>query len=126
MRAQQRVYRNPIANRPRLLLLTLPPLRLPPVRSRYSPLQMIEDRRRWSPALRPPMRVVRRAAVPARLTERLYRGRALVGRPAFVDPRRVAVCVRRSQRREVLFATRNTGRGARAPRRRNALSDVRC
>lgn len=44
----------------------------------------------------------------------------------FNVPRKVAICVRRKQRREVLFAFRKTGKGARSFRRRNQFSDVRC
>lgn len=44
----------------------------------------------------------------------------------FRVPNAVNVCIRRKQRKEVLFALRKTGRGAGAPRRRNRWSDVRC
>lgn len=44
----------------------------------------------------------------------------------FKVPERVAVCVRRKSRREVLFAKRHTGRGARSRKRFNYWSDVRC
>lgn len=44
----------------------------------------------------------------------------------FDRPRDVTVCVRRKARREVLFAYRRTGKGARAPRHRNYWSDVKC
>ena len=46
---------------------------------------------------------------------------------SFEAPRSVVICVRRKQRREVLFATRKTGKGGRARRhRRNYYSNVRC
>ena len=45
--------------------------------------------------------------------------------PAFTHPNRVAVCVRRQQRREVLHALRRTGRGG-GKRRFNYNSKVRC
>lgn len=38
----------------------------------------------------------------------------------------VGVCVRRSTRREVLFALRRTGRGSRTRKRFNELSGVKC
>lgn len=45
----------------------------------------------------------------------------------FRDPRKVLVCVRRKQRREVMFALRKTKRGAGARRhRRNYHSEVSC
>lgn len=40
--------------------------------------------------------------------------------------RSVAVCVRRKERREVLFALSRTGRGARSRKVRNEWSDVQC
>lgn len=44
----------------------------------------------------------------------------------FDEPRSVTVCVRRKARREVLFAKRKTGRGARSPKTRNFWSNVKC
>lgn len=44
----------------------------------------------------------------------------------FAVPARVSVCVRRSNRREVLFALNRTGKGARSRKRRNYWSDVQC
>lgn len=46
-------------------------------------------------------------------------------RLTFRTPDRVALCVRRKQRRQVLHALRRTGRGNRPPRR-NAWSNVSC
>lgn len=45
---------------------------------------------------------------------------------AFRDGSRVAVCVRRKQRKEVLHALRKTGGGSRKPRRYNRYSQVKC
>lgn len=46
---------------------------------------------------------------------------------AFNDSRTVAICVRRKERREVLFATRRTGRGSnRNIRHRNEWSKIKC
>lgn len=45
---------------------------------------------------------------------------------AFVNPSRVGICIRRKVRREVLFALRKHGKGARSPRRRNFWSEVVC
>lgn len=45
----------------------------------------------------------------------------------FEAPRYVVQCVRRKNRREVLFAKKKTGKGSKAKiRRRNAWSSVRC
>lgn len=44
----------------------------------------------------------------------------------YVRPNKIAVCIRRKQRRQVLFATRNTGKGAKSPRRRNYYSQIGC
>lgn len=53
--------------------------------------------------------------------------RSVPTRLTYSDPRKVAVCVRRHTRREVLFALKRTGKGARAHRRKwNENSEVRC
>lgn len=44
----------------------------------------------------------------------------------FAVPRKVALCVRRKRRKEVLFAKRRTGKGARTPKRRNYWSEISC
>lgn len=45
----------------------------------------------------------------------------------FEEPRKVLVCVRRKQRREVLFAMKRTGKGGGKRRhKRGPYSDVRC
>lgn len=97
---------------------------------RVSPvdLRVFEDRRLF-PHREWPRRLVLPAtkrsrrpvdAVPARISERVS------GHFSFRAPRAVVVCVRRKQRREVLFAMKRTGRGAKAPRRLNEWSSVRC
>lgn len=50
------------------------------------------------------------------------------GRIAFADPKRVTVCVRRKQRRSVLFASGAAGSGKKiyGPRRRGRYSDIKC
>ena len=46
---------------------------------------------------------------------------------SFTIPKKVSLCVRRHQRREVLFALKKTGKGSRKrERRRNYFSDVSC
>lgn len=44
----------------------------------------------------------------------------------FAEPNRVLICGRRQVRKEVLFAKRKTGAGARARRDRNMFSDISC
>lgn len=45
----------------------------------------------------------------------------------FQAPKKVLVCIRRQQRKEVLFALRKTGKGAKARKhRRSFYSDIRC
>lgn len=96
--------------------------------SRPSFLQTIEDRRTWHPGvLRPAATFSRRDQ--RRLVERsrnsfetfpsLHLG--------FAQPKKVAICVRRKTRREVIHALRKAGAGAAQKRRkRNEYSDVRC
>lgn len=55
-----------------------------------------------------------------------YRNPFAATRLGFNVPAKVSVCVRRSQRKEVLFALRRTGKGSRSPKRRNYWSDVQC
>jgi len=45
---------------------------------------------------------------------------------AFRNPEKVAVCVRRHERKEVLHALRRVGRGSGRRRRRNEASNIRC
>ncbi len=45
---------------------------------------------------------------------------------AFTDPKRVVVCVRRNQRKEVLHALKKTGRVGQKRPRRNELSNISC
>lgn len=107
-------------------LLDFPdPAPLPRVSPRTNPLTL-EDRRVYHP--------LRKAAPPASVS--LESRKLVVPRvqrknsptlAQFNLPRNVSVCVRRKQRREVLFATRRTGRGASKKRRtRNQFSDIRC
>lgn len=102
----------------RLSFQRMPPHRRP--RRALRPrtiLRDAEDRRLRRPEREAPPRTV--AGVPMRriLDVRAYRD-------AFVNPRLVAICVRRRRRREVLHALKRTnGQGA---RRRNVWSNVRC
>lgn len=114
MRVTQRDARR-IARRPRLLR-----------RVRYP--QYYEDRRRFEPltvARRPSAVVESAARVDVAHSTKMRR--TLTPRLGFVDPRRVFVCMRRSIRREVLFASGAGGRpGRKKQYRRGPYSDVRC
>lgn len=64
---------------------------------------VVGGRRRTSPALfSPPIRV------------------------GFDKPRLMPICERRMRRREVMFALKKTGKGARSRRRRNYFTDISC
>lgn len=45
---------------------------------------------------------------------------------SYAEPRKAFICLRRKARREILFALKRTGKGARSPKRRNQWSDVSC
>ena len=97
-----------------------------------SPLVEVEDRRTWHPDRVLPVRSSRRRQV--RLEYKARRAGMKLARfsfhipefPYFRQAKYVAICVRRKERREVLFATRGRGKGARTPKRRNRWSNVRC
>lgn len=102
-------------------------LRAPSYRPR-SPLILIEDRRTWNPVRRPftrPQTFFERSAANLVLRDRdeSFRRRDVL---AFQVPKKVAVCVRRKQRRETLFALNRTGAGARSRKHRNYWSNVAC
>lgn len=90
-------------------------------------VRAIEDRRTWHPqrALRPAGAVPRAAR---RLVHSVSTARGFFppSRFSFAVPKKVAICVRRKTRREVLFAKRSTGKGAKSPRRRNRWSNIGC
>lgn len=91
--------------------------------------RFVEDRRLYDPrrSFRPARMVDGRKAGP------LVAGRSPSGRPAFLsprvefpDPKRTLVCVRRQERKEVLFAKKLTRRGSGGGKRRTWLSDIVC
>lgn len=107
-------------------------------------LSPAEDLRRWNPEpieLRPPLDILGR---PSRFVvapsvkvhkrsviARNYYTNAPVGLQAPIGIKvqsafPVVTCVRRKIRKSVLFALGRTGKGAKAPRRRNDRSNVRC
>lgn len=109
-----------VSQRPLATLLRPAP---PPIK----PLQLIEDRRTYHPlgADRPARQVSGHPSKPLRVTpSRKFKIPTQLG---FTDPRQVAVCVRRKQRKEVLHALKKTGKGKRHRRpRRTWLSNIRC
>lgn len=109
-----------IANRDLLPSVYLRPIRVTP----------LEDRRNYfpDPLVRPAgyvgVRSVRSLNINA-----IRRGRERLGRDVFSfnDPKRVLICARRQERKEVLHALGKTGRGGRKRnRRRNEYSDISC
>lgn len=100
---------------------------------RLSPLTIFEDRRAFHPA-----RDLRRAVSFRRLAEAALLRKPLAGvtdrdrrfpgdRVRFAVPSHVVKCVRRKERRQVMFAMGKTGKGARARvRRRDEWSNVHC
>lgn len=95
-------------------------------------LPEVEDLRTWSPEpVRTPLTVQGVASSYVR-SEPPRGGAALSGRlfsarpQVVVDSSRVVMCVRRKQRREVLFAKKRTRAGAGARRKRNIFSDIGC
>lgn len=91
-------------------------------------VKAVDDRRFFDPAgpLRPAYSLGRDARrLEVRSTPRgrdLYPGAAV----GFAVPERVAVCVRRHERREVIHALGKAGGGGSRRRRRNYWSDVHC
>lgn len=92
-------------------------------------VRSLEDRRTWHPSgpLRPAGALSRSARTlvversgPARWQD------PLPGRVQFSVPEKVSGCVRRKERREVLFAKGHGGKGSRRAKRRNNWSDVKC
>lgn len=96
-------------------------------------LSLIEDRRSSHPdgPYRSPRSVDRArqrfVAVTPRAPYRRLPTYSVPSRIGFREPSRVAICIRRHARREVMFALRRTGRGAgRSPHRYTPYSLVRC
>lgn len=109
-----------------------------------SALRALEDRRTWHPeGPDRPFRsyksslhrlVVGPVSPPRRRASRLSRTRdfqreafsTVPARIGFERPRSVAVCVRRQQRKEVMFATRKAGRSGQKKPRWNHASRISC
>lgn len=106
---------------------------------------LIEDRRRWDPAPQVARDVLGRTArvTHQKKTTAKSGARAAVkplqskrplsmwprlenALPRFAEARKTVICLKRKARREVMFALKRTGKGAKSPRRRNQWSDVQC
>lgn len=99
---------------------------------RSFPLNEIEDRRTWHPQgdVRPARRVLApasrfRVVRPVSTQASLVEASSVPISVGFQDARRVLVCVRRKQRREVLFAKGYGGAGT-PPRRFSEYSKISC
>jgi len=95
----------------------------------FSPLEL-DDRRRFDPAgpLRPAYSVYRadRRLIAKSSAVGSPRNDTLSARVGFAVPKRVAVCVRRQQRKEVIHALGKQGGGGSRRRRRTVFSDIDC
>lgn len=95
----------------------------------------VEDRRRHHPLMEwaPPLTY---SGNPARITHKnkfsrphKMAGFTVPGVPkklAFKNSKKTLLCVRRSQRKEVLFALARTGKGSRSKRKHNRFSEISC
>lgn len=102
----------------RVASISISPIRRP---VRVTPrLQFVEDRRLWTPHREYPVRKTN--GVPVRRFTQVRSGRRDF--IAFPSPSRVALCVRRKIRRQVLHAFKKTNGSG--PRRRNTWSGVKC
>lgn len=108
-------------------LPSVPPrLSSPSFRSFVSSL---EDRRQWYPTSRPAAALPRSAArlVVSSQSQVFPGSNFLSDRISFAVPPGVSICAKRKTRREVMFAKRQTRKGAGAGRRRrNEFSNIGC
>lgn len=123
-------------------------LRAPPQRPSYvvqpivhhtspsaSILSDIEDRRTYHPdgparparSLDRPTHTLTLPVHPKNVNKSRASSSSLPTTVQFEAPRKVLVCIRRAQRKQVLFALNKTGKGAKAKRhRRSFYSSIRC
>lgn len=107
---------------------------LAPLAPSYDPLSEIEDRRTYHPlgSDRPalysvaPLQVKDRQPSPRQRQAGFRPNSQTKGVIAFAQPDQVVLCVRRKERREVLFAKKKTRRGPGGPRRRNWTTFISC
>jgi len=118
---------SPIANR-RLPLVNPNLIKPVPAYANLS-LQAVQDRRRFTPqpyvarSLSGQQHSLRvQPDVPRRRSRHLFPSPVV----AFTTPKKMAICVRRQQRKEVLHAFRKTGKVGQKRPRRNYFSGVAC
>lgn len=106
---------------------TAPVVHPSPTKILKNTLRQIEDRRTYHPqGAQRPARSLERSQHRLVIPQKKNAPR-LSNRVQFDAPKRVLICIRRKIRKEVLFAKRKTGKGARARRhRRNYFSEVTC
>lgn len=105
-----------------------------PPRTWSQNLRLVEDRRSYHPEALTQMRPVRMInsqrprLIPVAFSSPKYKFNNLVPTAiGFKIPNKVAICVRRKQRKEILHALKKTGRGKRTSRgRRSQWSDIHC
>lgn len=118
---------HPTAN---LRLRALPDLLIRPVSRQRVDLRPFEDRRAFHPLkhARPAITTFKRADARLLIDDRkvdVKKPSRLPFGVTFAVPQRVAICVRRKRRKEVIFAKGVGGSKTRKPRR-TEFSDVRC
>lgn len=98
------------------------------------PLKLFEDRRTFHPdgknrpltAVNARPRTVIRAERSSEAISRPHAAPKLSPRLSVEPASKIAVCIRRKTRREVIFALNKTGKGARSKRTRNQWSNTSC
>lgn len=94
-----------------------------------SVLRQVEDRREFHPlGRRQPAKMVSGVTAKKLKVKPNAKNKALSARLAFsAAPKKVALCVRRARRKEVLFAFNKTGRrSSHSRKRRNLYSSISC
>lgn len=108
-----------VAPLPRVVLRPIVVVRHPPVNldmRTFHPMGRLRPR--------PALPVAARRLVPSQ--PKRYSAASISHKMGFAVPKRVLVCVRRKQRREVIHAKRLTRKGAGSPKRRNIWSAISC
>lgn len=88
----------------------------------------VEDRRTYHPLgfFRPALNTYGGRAGPVVVTPQKSRANPFIANSLKFPNPNVMICVRRKTRREVLFAKKRTGKGARSPKRKNWFSKIGC
>ena len=115
---------NVSANRPRLAVVSAPRLS-PQTLRELGDLRQFDPTRSTSPA-RSIRRDQARLTLPVRRAKKPNKLAPLHALPGFSMPPKVAICVRRQTRKEVLHAKKVAGKSGLKKPRRNFWSKVRC